>query len=448
MTSRKQFVQEACSRSANDALGRRGAIDFDKVTAELRRIARKLDPGNRYAKQDWSDRECLCGRLAVLIARNPEQANEQLTDAQKQLAIAVMQMEIEQDDNEPTWHEMDDSNDEVEVNSNRRRMATAAMAALLASPTLAATAMSTDTLVMPVVAAAATYFLSAGLQWGGTSLRKVSTAISEHATLQKKSHYSGMRRALAQHTTTALGGETTYNLRNRLLRYMTMDAQTVNNYIQSTGSIDGAKDLDELLLGEVRQRVRKAKDDVDINSVVGDVLAEFTFGGSVLRPFSKENLHCAFIPCAGVAHVGHNNAKDKEEHLSLKKLFADTYFRPSKKIAAMSKLPNDISKFWSASLATALNPDTGKHIPDTILYTIYYFVFRHIYKYGLIESMHCPQQAHRLGKLRMAATLSHRSLQADSAFECVFADYDQRFASSQSWSDWIKFKVGLSGFGK
>ena len=459
--SRASFVDRACVLSladvdANDVGAQRA---FASVNNHLRRIASTLDNGKDYSEQEWPNRECLCGRLIVLINRNPDAAAAKLSEAQKRTAVSVLQMVIDDSDEkqsflarEKLFAEADPQRAEKIAAqekhvADKRYTAKAAQAAILVAPALIAA--SGGDIVVPALTALGAYFASRGMRWGGTSLRQVSSVLREYSPTLKREHYHGVRRALAAHTTTMFGGENTYNLRKWLVRYTTMDAQTVNTFLQTAGGVDKmSESLEQLLQRAVHAHVKISRAaQPDINLIVGRVLADFTFGGNVLRSLRNERLHCAFLPCAGVAHIASDGARDAEEFRALKSLFAETYFRPQAPIESIDQLPDDIVGFWRAALANALNPDIVGSVPDKVLFTMYYFVYRYVRKNRyLIEEMQCPIIKNELVRLQRTAAMRSSAVPADLVFNCLFADYSRRFGSEQSWSDWLREKAQMDTF--
>lgn len=471
--SRSQFIDAACAQSLPPDASDDERSDFARINVELRRMARLLDvsPSNWYLARDWPNRECLCGRLAVLIASNPAAARKKLDAQQQRLAVQLLQAQQAQrlpaaadkdDDDDKLSGEqvVDESKDELQVEQRAGRVCLYKQdysklrdaALLLGAPVVAGIM---GGLAAGLLGGAAAWFASKGLQWGRPLLRnlssKVDSVIRGNAAQRR---IVGMQTALQQYALTALGGVDTADLRDRFARYIAMDAQVISDYISSVGSVDGARNLNEFLLQEVRRRVRQsggrrrsppAKG--AINRAVGRVLAEFTFGGATLKPLRDEQLPVAFVPVQGVAHIDAGSMQT--QHNSLRQLFAENYFVPSDTMRTLDDLPENIWEFWLYAMANALHPNNADNVVDEILFTMYFSAGRYVKHYGVLERFECKSTAGRLAAIRRAATLATErgGLSMDVLFDCLFENYEQRFSQMLSWTEWARQKFGLQQFG-
>jgi len=478
--SRSQFIDAACAQRLPENASDDERSEFARVDVELRRMARLLDvsPSNWYLARDWPNRECLCGRLAVLIASNPAAAREKLDAQQQRLAVQLLQAaqarrqqeeakedgdgddDKEDKEEQPREPVVDESKDELHVERRAGRVCLHKQdysklrdaALLLGAPVVAGIM---GGLAAGLLGGAAVWFARKGLQWGRPLLRnlsgKVDSVIRGNAAQRR---IVGMQTALQQYTLTPLGGVDTADLRDRFARYIAMDAQVISDYISSVGSVDGARNLNEFLLQEVRRRVRQsggrrrsplAKG--AINRAVGRVLAEFTFGGATLKALRDEQLPVAFVPVQGVAHIDAGSMQT--QHNSLRQLFAENYFVPSDTMRTLDDLPENIWEFWLYAMADALHPNNPNNVVDEILFTMYFFAGRYVKHYGVLERFECKSTAGRLAAIRRAATLATErgGLSMDVLFDCLFENYEQRFSQMLSWTEWARQKFGLQQFG-
>jgi len=452
--SRAHFVRKACGMALPLDASADDKEAFERVNNELRRMARLLDvsPSNWYLGQDWPSRECLCGRLALLVASNPAAARKKLDNQQRTLAINVLQMSFraQAEAAEATVAEP------LEIEERTKRVCLRKAdysklrdaALLLGAPVVAGIMAG---LAAGLLGGAAVWFASKGLQWGRPLLRglsgKVKSVIRGNAAQRR---IVGMQTALQRHTLTTFGGVDTSDLRDRFARYIAMDAQVISDYIATVGDVNGARNLNDLLLNEVRARVERSEAQqrsVDINKVIGKVLTEFTFGGKVLAPLRDETLQVAFVPVRGLAHVEAGSMQT--QYNALRRLFANNYFVPSDAMRSLDDLPNNIWEFWLYALADALQPDNRNAVVDDILFTMYFFVGRYVKHYNVLDLFQCKSTAGRLAAIRRAATLAteHGGASMDVLFDCLFENYEQRYSQMLSWTEWAQQKLGLQQFG-
>jgi hypothetical protein len=298
---------------------------------------------------------------------------------------------------------------------------------------------------------AAVWFASKGLRWGRPLLRdvsnKVQSVIKGNAAQRR---IAGMRTALQDYSLTSFGGIDTADLRDRFARYIAMDAQVISDYITTVGDVDGARNLNDYLLDQVRRRVAgggSGGGKRSINRAVGQVLAEFTFGGATLAALRDETLQVAFVPVRGVAHVETGSAQTQFN--ALRRLFANNYFVPSDEMRTLDDLPDNIWEFWLYAMAHAVHPDNKQGVVDEILFTMYFFVGRYVKHYDVLTQFECKSTASRLATIRRAAALGTErgGVSLDVVFRCLFENYEQRFAQMLSWTEWAKQKFGLQHFG-
>lgn len=445
------FVRAACALSLAPDASDDTVRAFAAVTEQVREIASQLDPPgrDRYRRGCYSNtrhRDALCGRLAVLLAQHPEAATTSLTDEQRRLAATVLGLAvIHEDGGEPAGAReaaaQDDEEEQVcvapaEMSRLRQGLARLALAGEVSALGLAAMYVSP----IPVLATTAAA-LGAGLvlRWGQPALRNVVSAVTD------AKHVGAMRRALSGYASDIIGRERTAGLRDYFVRYITMDANALSQLLAAEYPADPERNtINALLLSEIRRRVESAAPgsrDANINDVVGRVLADFTFGQLALMNRMNVPSVTAFIPTAGLEHIGLRGAKDQPEFLSLKNAFATNWFRPTRPIEQLEDVPDDIVSFWSNALSSALDQDRPNAVPDSVLYTMYYFVWRYVDAYRLLEKLHCPQTQTEYGRLRNASGRALSS--ATSAFQCIFEDYERRYRESLTWTDAFKYHLGL-----
>jgi hypothetical protein len=445
--NRAAFVRAACALSLAPNADNDTVRAFAAVTEQVREIASQLDPPGRdryrrgcYNKEN--NRDALCGRLSVLLAENPEAGKTVLTDEQRRLAATVLGLAVVLPEPAAEPEEAEEENEEEEVCAAPAEMSSWRKdlwrnAANLALAGLGY-AVYVDAIPILAVTAAA---LGAGLvsRWGQPALRNVVSALTDDK------HVGAIRRALSDYSSDIIGRERTASLRDYFVRYITMDANALSQLLAATYPQDPERNtINALLLSEIRRRVENAAPgsrDADINGLIGRVLADFTFGQSGLINRMDVPSVTAFIPTAGLEHVGLRGAKDQPEFLSLKNAFATNWFKPTRPIEQLDEVPEDIVSFWSHSLASALDQERPNAVPDSVLYTMYYFVWRYVDAYRLLEKLHCPSAQTQHGRLRNASGRALSS--ATSSFQCIFEDYERRYRESLTWTDAFKYHLGL-----
>lgn len=409
-TSRRGAVDMACAQSLPADASDAQRVQFEKGNALLRKIAARLDNGAPYRRADWADRECLCGRLLVLLARNPAAALEKLDNRQRRALAAALGARGSVGRQAAEAERVEQSAQERAQQGQPEARAWQAVLGAGALATLASGGLGLAGALL--LGASASFATALAARWGRPQLRRVANFFYEQRYIYL------MRRALEPFTRTALGGVDTYALRNNYARAAGVDAFTINEYLKRSG--DGSVTLNQHLTRAVLQRVDAARG-VSVNEAVAQVLADFTFGsGDVLL---LPTLNTAFVPTRGTAHVGYRNAKDAGEFERLRQLFATNYFVPSQPLA---EVPPNVLEFWAQALAYALDPQVRNHVDDDALYTMYYFVYRYIDRNDVIlQKMPCPTAQRRTAMLRQSASLDRVS-KAQTTIECAFEFYNDQ----------------------
>lgn len=439
--NRAAFVRAACGRELppNPSFEQRKV--FEEVNSQLREIGKKLDPQNRVQyemKERFNYRECLCGKLATLVVKNPEAAARELTEEQRRLAATVLGLAVQYQVGDEEEAAGDDGETVCTTKAELSRLARLAQYALYG------TAYTAGAIVAPVPVMAVTVpLLAAALvsRWGQPAVRGVFSYLTD------KYHVGAMRRALSNYTVDAIGREKTDYLRDYFVRYATTDSSTLSAYLINRYPNDATlSTLNTLLLSEVRERLREGTARgvrLNINDVVGQVLADFTFGGSTLFDRIGSPKTTVFIPTAGSEHVGLRGAKDQEEYETMKEAFASNWFRPTAVLQTMRDVPQDIIAFWSGALASALDQRASGSVPDDLLYTMYYFVWRYTDAYGLLDKLLCPRARAEFAQ-PLSKTPTGRALSSASAtFRCIFEDYERRYKETLSATDSLLYSLNL-----
>lgn len=445
--NRAAFIRAACSMElpADADIGVRTA--FTQVNVQLREIASQMDPDNRqryetdacYGKR-WN-RDCLCGRLALLIARNPQDAAVRLTDEQRRLAATVFGLSVPYAA-APAGIPAEEQAEVCASRAEMSRLTKLANLALAGTATAAGYAAAAYVAPLPVLAGTiATVGVALASRWGKPALRAVYSAATD------KRHVGAMRRALEPYAVDVLGNLTTHDLRDYFVRYSTMDANALSLHLATRFQEDASRNtINAILAAEIRERynaARAAQRNTSINAIVGGVLSEFQFGGTALLQRMNSPNVTMFIPTAGLEHVGLRGAQDQPEYEAMRKLFATNYFVPMRPMNALTDLPQDIVEFWSAALATALDQRNIGAVPDDVLYTMYYFVWRYIDAYRLLGKLHCPNAVTRLKRVETGTGRSMST--ARDVFDCVFEDYDRRYRESLTWTQAFFHHFGPAG---
>lgn len=434
--NRREFVRVACGRElpVNATADERRA--FEEVNAQLREIAKSLDPPNRLAydsRDKYKHRECLCGKLAVLVTKNPELAAHKLTEDQVRIAATVLGMAVEY--NVPA--ESLDEEGEGKVCTTQKKMdalkALAKATVYGAGIGLLATGSLLVGATVPIAGLIA-------MRWGAPAVSGV------YYFLTDKYHVGALRRALADYTRTFWGGQDTEYLRDYFVRYITMDATTLESLLTNRFPFDNEKSsVNAFLLAEVTRQLQKLgnrRTAESINDVIGQVLADFTFGGPLYQRLGAPKMS-VFLPTGGEEHVGLRGAKDQDEYYEMKQAFAETWLRPTAPMPSVNDIPEDIAAFWSAALASALDQRTTGAIPDEVLYTMYYFVWRYTDAYGLLDKLLCPRARAEFAQPLLQTGTGRALSSASATFRCIFEDYERRYKETLSTADALLYTLNL-----